>query len=189
MVSRVTARQRVRSSFRSPTPAPIGGWNTRDEVGNMPIADAEVLDNWLPDVNSLKPRKGYTQFTSSVGSGDVHTLATYVGTTGTKKFLAAGGTSIYDITSGTATSLATDLSPIPWDTSAFNNRLIFCNGSGVKEYDGTSITDASFTLGGISSSFIASHVFKNRVYYAASNVLGFYYTELFASTGTITKFP
>ncbi len=190
MVSRAVLRQRVRSSYREATPAPVGGWNTRDDVGNMPPQDAEILDNWLPDVNSVKPRKGWTQFTSGVGSGDVHTLATYVGTTGTKKFLAAGGTTIYDITSGTATSLATDLSPIPWDTSAFNNRLIFCNGAGVpKEYDGTVITDASFTLGAISATFFASHVFKNRVYYAATNQLAFYYTELFASTGTITKFP
>jgi hypothetical protein len=99
LVSRVAPQQRARTSNRSPTPPPIGGWNTRDEVGNMPPQDAEVLDNWLPDVNSVKPRRGYTQFASGIGTGDVHTLATYVSSTGEKKFLAAGGTSIYDITS------------------------------------------------------------------------------------------
>ena len=67
MVSRVPLRQRIRSSYRATTPAPIGGWNTRDEVGNMPPQDAEILDNWVPDVNSLKPRKGFKQFASAVG--------------------------------------------------------------------------------------------------------------------------
>lgn len=179
-----------RTSYRVPTPAPSGGWNTRDEVGNMPAKDAEILDNWLPDVNSLKPRKGYVQFTSGVGGGNVHTLAPFTTSTGVKKFIAAGGVSIYDISSGSPTVLATDLSPIPWDTVNFNNHMIFCNGGGVpKDYDGTTITDASFSLGAISAKFFAAHVFKNRVYYAATNELAFWYTELFASTGTITKFP
>jgi len=180
---------RFRTSTRSPTPAPIGGWNTRDEVGNMPVQDAEILDNWIPDVNSVKPRKGFEQFASGVGSGDVHTLAIFVTSTGTNQFLAVGDRTIYDITIGTPVSLLADLSPIPWDTASFNNRLIFVNGTGVLEYDGTSITSPSFTLGGVSAKFFVIHVFKNRVFYAATDELAFYYTELFASTGTITKFP
>ena len=155
----------------------------------MPPGDAEILDNWIPDVNSVKPRKGREEFTSGVGAGDVHTLAIFVTSTGTNKFLASGGTTIYDITSGTAVELKTDLSPVPWDTASFNNRLIFVNGTGVLEYDGTSITSPSFTLGGISAKFFVIHVFKNRVFYAATDELAFWYTELFASTGIITKFP
>lgn len=180
---------RFRTSSRSPTPAPIGGWNTRDEVGNMPVQDAEILDNWIPDVNSVKPRKGFEQFASGVGSTDVHTLAVFTTSTGTNQFLAVGDRTIYDITSGTPISLLAGLSPIPWDTASFNNRLIFVNGTGVLEYDGTSITSPSFTLGGVSAKFFVIHVFKNRTFYAATDELAFYYTELFASTGTITKFP
>jgi len=190
LVSRqALVQQRARSSIRSPTPAPFGGWNTRDDVGNMPAEDAEVLDNWLPDVNSVKPRKGFTQFVSGVGTGDVHTLATYVTSTGSKKFLAAGGTSIYEITSGTAVSLATDLTPRPWDTISFNERVVFVNGGGKNlEYDGSTISEANFSLAA-ANGFFAAHVFKNRVFYASNNQLAFWYTELFASTGTITKFP
>lgn len=187
MVSR--APRRVRTSQRSPTPPPIGGWNTRDEVGNMPAEDAETLDNWVPDVNSVKPRKGYEQFASGVGAGNVHTLATYVTSAGTKKFLAAGGNTIYDITSGTATQLITDQSPVPWDTVSFNNQVVFVNGGGKNlVYNGTTITEASFSLAA-ANKFFAAHVFKNRVFYAATNELAFWYTELFANTGTITKFP
>jgi len=155
----------------------------------MPTQDAEILDNWVPDVNSLKPRKGFQQFTTGVGTGAVHTLATYVSSKGTKKFLAAGGTSIYDITSGTATSLTTDQSPIAWDTVSFNEQVVFVNGGGKNlVYNGTTITQATFSLAA-SAKFFAAHVFKNRVFYVATNELAFYYTALFASTGTITKFP
>jgi hypothetical protein len=155
----------------------------------MPVKDAEVLDNWVPDINAVKPRKGYQQFASGVGTADVHTLATFVTSIGTNKFLAAGGTSIYDISSGTASLLKTDLPPRAWDTISFNNRLILCNGGGPpQEYDGTTVSNASFSQT-ISTKFFAAHVFKNRVYYAAADELAFWYTELFASTGTITKFP
>jgi hypothetical protein len=158
------------------TPAPTGGWNTRDDVGNMPRKDAETLDNWVPDVNSVKPRKGYKQFASGVGTADVHTLATFVTSVGTNKFIAASGTSIYDISDGTATLLKTDLPPRAWDTVSFNNRLIFCNGGVPQEYDGTTVSNASFSLT-ISAKFFAAHVFKNRVYYAATDELAFWYTD------------
>ena len=177
-----------RSSYRATMPAPTGGWNTRDDIGNMPAADAQVLDNWIPDVASVKPRQGFAQFASGVGSGSVDTLATFVTNLGANKFIAVGGGSIYDITSGTASSLASGLPQVPFDTVSFNNRLILVNGAAQKEYNGTTVTDAIFS-DAISSRFFAAHVFKNRVYYAATDELAFWYTELFASTGIITKFP
>jgi hypothetical protein len=37
----------------------------------MPTDDAEVLDNWMPGTNKVTARKGYTQYTTGVGSGNV----------------------------------------------------------------------------------------------------------------------
>jgi hypothetical protein len=83
----------------------------------------------------------------------------------------------------------TDQSPIPWDTVSFNEQIVFVNGGGKNlVYDGTTITEASFSLAA-AAKFFTAHVFKNRVFYAATNELAFWYTELFANTGTITKFP
>jgi hypothetical protein len=72
----------------------------------------------------------------------------------------------------------------------FNNTAIFCDGLRVpKIYDGTSVRDGVYSPAPIANKFFACHVFKNRVYYLAREDLGFYYTELFASEGTITHFP
>ena len=186
----VSNAARVRQSYRASTRAPIGGWNTRDDLANMPQDDAEIFDNWLPDTNTVTVRKGYAQHCASIGSGNVDTLSTFVSTTGTKKFLACGGGGVYDITSGTASSLGTGFSNDRWDTASFNNHLIFVNGADQpQDYDGASLSVASFSGGPTPSSIFAAHVFKNRVLYAASNQLAFWYTSLFASTGALTKFP
>jgi len=192
LVSRAAlARERYRSSYRGSTPAPIGGWNTRDDLANMPRADAAVFDNWLPDTNAVRLRKGYQQFCTGVGSGNVETLQSHVTTSGTDKLLACGGGRIYDITSGSATSLATGFASNRWDTVDFNRGVVFCNGADQPQiYDGSTVSAASFVGGDISHDrFFSVHVFKNRVYYAAKDELAFWYTELFASTGTVTKFP
>jgi hypothetical protein len=156
----------------------------------MSPGDASLLDNWVPDVNSVKPRKGYSQFTTGVGSGDVDTLTSFITSQGVNKFIAAGGGAIYDITTGTASSLGSGYSLKPWDTVSFNNHLIFVNGADTpQDYNGSTVGNASFT-GSISPDrFFAAHVFKNRVLYAATDELAFWYTELFASTGIVTKFP
>jgi hypothetical protein len=123
-------------------------------------------------------------------SGNVDLLKTFVTDLGENQFLATGGGGIYNITSGTATALKTGLPSNPWDPVTFNNRLIFMNGTVVpQEYNGSTISNASFTGYPNPERFFAGHVFKNRVFYAATGELAFWYTELFASTGTLTKFP
>ena len=41
--------------------APIGGWNTRDSLDNVPPGDALSLINWIPDLGELRTRPGYTE--------------------------------------------------------------------------------------------------------------------------------
>lgn len=157
----------------------------------MPANDAEILDNWLPDSNTVKFRKGYVQHASGVGSGDVDTVVPFVTTAGDNQLLACGGGAIYDVTDGTATSLASGFANDRWDTASFNNRLVFVNGANhPQEYNGSSVSAASFNGGNIAyTRFFAAHTFKNRVLYAADGELAFWYTELFAHAGTVTKFP
>jgi hypothetical protein len=49
-----------------PVETPIGGWNTRDAIDNVPPSDALVMDNWLPDLGSVKVRKGYIEHSDSL---------------------------------------------------------------------------------------------------------------------------
>lgn len=84
---RQTARKRVTQI--QTLPAPIGGWNARDALATMPITDAIVLDNFFPDTNEVRLRKGFeTHVTTGIGSTDVETLAEFNAGT-TRKLLAA----------------------------------------------------------------------------------------------------
>ena len=41
--------------------APIGGWNTRDSIDNVPPTDALTLTNWIPDLGEMRTRPGYVE--------------------------------------------------------------------------------------------------------------------------------
>lgn len=51
--------------------APIGGWNTRDSLDNIPPQDAVVLTNWVPDLGEVRTRPGYDEhcWTGDIVSG------------------------------------------------------------------------------------------------------------------------
>ena len=76
-------------------PAPVGGWNARDSIAAMPPFDAVIMDNWFPDTDYVKVRKGYTNHVTGI-TGQVETLMQYSSGTARKLF-AAATTSIYDV--------------------------------------------------------------------------------------------
>ena len=77
-------------------PAPVGGLNTIAAKSAMPIQDAISMVNWYPDTGEVKARNGSAQLATSVGSGDVSTLAEY--NSGTiRKLLAASEDTIFDV--------------------------------------------------------------------------------------------
>ena len=53
------ARQRRSQNMR--VEAPIGGWNTRDSLDNIPPTDAITLENWIPDLGEVRTRPGYSE--------------------------------------------------------------------------------------------------------------------------------
>ena len=61
--------QRQSRQFR--LEAPVGGWNTRDSLDNIPPTDAVVLKNWIPDLGEVRTRPGYDEhcWTGSIVSG------------------------------------------------------------------------------------------------------------------------
>jgi hypothetical protein len=85
--------------------APIGGWNARDSIANMPPLDAVVLNNFWPTPTSVQLRLGYTQFSTGI-TGQVNSLMNYAGVSFQKLF-AAAGTTIYDVSASTAVAVKT----------------------------------------------------------------------------------
>ncbi|MGE0757078.1 MAG: hypothetical protein AB7O38_08660 [Pirellulaceae bacterium] len=171
--------------------APIGGLNTRDSLSDMKPTDAYVLTNWFPTVGSLELRKGFESYATGVGVGDVETLAEYhVGTN--RKFLACGGTEIYNITGGgAASSLASGFTNARWQWAAFNSYLLMCNGADTPQvYDGSTIAASSISGSGLTVTELNGVcVFKNRLFLWEEASQDFWYLDVNAITGTATKFP
>jgi hypothetical protein len=100
----MTVPQR-RNATTASVASPIGGWNARDSIANMPPLDAVTLNNFWPTPTDVQLRLGYSQFSTGI-TGQVNSLMNYAGVTSQKLF-AAAGTSIYDASASTAVAVKT----------------------------------------------------------------------------------
>ena len=100
----MTVPQRQNASTAS-VASPIGGWNARDSIANMPPLDAVTLNNFWPTPTDVQLRLGYSQFCTGI-TGQVNSLMNYAGVTSQKLF-AAAGTSIYDVSGSTGVVVKT----------------------------------------------------------------------------------
>ena len=117
------------------TEPPIGGWNTRDSLDNIPPTDAIVIDNWTCGLGSISVRKGNLEHSHSIAfeghdPGPVQTLMKYDSGQQQKMFAADGGT-IWDATAPGEASLVWQFieDPIgssgvpPSDPEPFSNNI------------------------------------------------------------------
>src|SRR5262245_14319989 len=133
-------------------PAPYGGLNLRDDITALKPNEARVLTNWFPTSGQLSVRPGYSSHGTGVGSGEVKTLAAFVGFTASK-LLAAGGGAIYDVTSaGAGTSKASGFSEDRWQTALYNDRLFWVNGADTPQsYDGSTVGNIAWAGAGLTN--------------------------------------
>jgi len=123
-------------------PAPVGGWNARDSLGEMKPLDAVYLKNMFPATTDVVLRYGYTNHATGLGS-QVETIMAYANGT-TSKLFAIAGSSLWDVTSGGAVGAAsvTGLSNARWQyvnmsTPGGNFLLAFNGADNGLRYDGT----------------------------------------------------
>jgi len=119
--------------------APIGGWNARDSVAAMPPTDAVTLTNLYPTPTDVMLRKGYSKYSIGI-TGQINTLMNYAGANNQTLF-AAAGTSIYDCSTATASSVYTitndKLQYVNISTGG-GDFLVACNGvDSTLVYNGT----------------------------------------------------
>lgn len=130
-------------------PAPVGGWNARDSLANMPATDAVTLINWIPRATYCEFRRGFQSWVTGTAAA-VETLMVWRG--GTQKMLACAGANIYDVTAQGSLGAAA------WttSTSARYRYVSFGNDAGTWivaangvdhpiKFDGTTVTATSFT--------------------------------------------
>jgi hypothetical protein len=155
------AQAQRRTAATTSMAAPIGGWNNRDSLAEMPPLDAVTLNNFWPTPTDVQLRKGWTKACTGI-SGQVETLINYPTSTGYKLF-AFAGTQIYDATGTTGTVVFTGLTNAKWQSvnisTSGGDFIIACNGvDPVLIYDGsfwafmattsTAQTISSITRGG-----------------------------------------
>lgn len=171
-------------------PSPVGGWNTRDSLDDMPEQDAIVLDNWFPGLGKVSVRPGASQHATGM-AGTVETLAEY-NAGAVRKLLAAGGGSIYDASGvgAVGAALLSGMTSNRWQTANFSARQFWVNGSDApRTFDGATFALSAWTGPADPTKLINVAVFKSRLLFAETNKQGFWYPAVVgAVTGALTYF-
>lgn len=98
--------------------APTKGWTADTSVVAAEKGTAIVLDNWFPEAQSVRVRRGYAAHATGVG-GSVETLMPYRGAASMKLFAARDNGTIYDATAAGAASSS-------YSTSRTEGRYVHC---------------------------------------------------------------
>ena len=139
------AQPKPRTAVTASVSSPIGGWNARDSIAEMPPLDAVVLNNMFPTPTDVQLRLGYTKSCTGINDGlgnplPVNTLMNYANSINQKLFCAAG-TSIWDVSGTTAVAKKTitnDKMQTVQIATAGGHYLVACNGTDATTfYDGT----------------------------------------------------
>jgi hypothetical protein len=153
MLNRESIRvNRTQNGITASMPAPVGGWNARDPLANMPITDAVTMVNWWPTPRYIQVRQGYIKYSTGYPS-QVETIAGYRGNTQSKLF-AACNNNIYDASAQGAVGgpMITNLNSNRWQFVNFTTTggvryLVMFNGADSPLYwngtEWTAITDVS----------------------------------------------
>jgi len=174
-------------------PPPIGGWDTRQALADMPIENAVILDNLFPSTDKVTVRRGYTSFATGM-SGNVESLLEYTGVDGVAELFAANGGSIYDVSGSGAVGAAVV-------TGASNNRwqqvqigtgagqfLFICNGADTpRTYNGSTWANATIT-GPTQANLIWANLHQRRLWVGEVNSLTAHYGAVNAIGGAFTAF-
>lgn len=181
-----------------PLAAPVGGWNARDALQNMPPEDAPILTNWWITPTTVDLRNGYIQWSTGYGN-QVETVLAYAGGTTNKLFGIAGG-SVFDATAGGAVGAAavTGLSNSRWqyvnNATTGGNYLQMVNGADkMRVFDGTAWhkdgDGAPYDITGVNSANLSNiNVHKFRVWFVQTGTLKMWYLATGAIGGAATQF-
>lgn len=171
-------------------PAPVGGWNARDSLADMPPQDAVQLENWFPNTTSVDLRNGYTQHATGLGS-QVETVMAYTGSTTEELFGITANGRIYDATASGAVGAAdvTGLSNGRWQyvniATPGGNFLWLCNGVDAPyTYNGSAWANPSIS-GVTATELINVNLHKNRLWAIQVGTLKAWYLPVQSIAGTM----
>lgn len=174
-------------------PPPVGGWDTRESLADMPVENAVILDNWFPTTDKVTLRRGNSSHATGM-SGNVESLVPYTPLTGTGKLFAANGGNIYDVTSSGAvgaaavTGLANDrFQHVQIGTGAGQFLLIMNGADTPRTFNGSAWANATMT-GPTIANLIWCNLHQRRLWFGEEDSLSAWYLAVNAITGAATEF-
>lgn len=185
----------TQSASTASLPAPVGGWNVKDSLADMPPGDAVQLDNWIIRSLSAQTRLGAANHVTGLPASVVETLMPY--NFAPAKLFAAVGTAFYDATvAGVAgAAVQSGLSNARWKSVNYSNSagqyLLTVNGTdSMRVFDGTTwSTTAAFTGTAVNTNTLSDiAVYQQRLFFAENNKLSFYYLGAGAISGAGARF-
>ena len=189
MLKRRRARRRRASNMTVTVPAPVGGLNTRDSLNLMPPTDAVRLDNWNPGISALSVREGFQPLATAIAAGPVETLAAFHAGAAHKMVAAAAG-GLYDV-SGAPALLASGFGEDRWQAVNFNGRMGLVNGTDDPVvFDGNAVDAMAVSGKGLAPArLVGIMTHRSRTYFFARDSQDFWYSDVNALGGTLSRFP
>lgn len=188
------AREAAGVAYPPHVPAPVGGWNTRDSLADMPALDAYLLDNWFPRGNYLQVRGGSSSWATGM-SGTVKTVFQFKPISGSDKLFGVTDAGIYDITTtGAVGAIARTLTNGLWNTVNLTNQAGTsynwgCNGvDGPYYYDGAAWAVPTIT-GVTGAHLIIPWLFKHRIFAIEKNTMNAWFLPVDSIQGAASQFP
>jgi hypothetical protein len=178
--------------------APVKGWVATESLMNADPATAAQLDNFFPEPQTVRARRGKTLHVSGIGD-PVETLMPYSPSGGVSSLFAAAAENIWDVTSDATidpvndTPAVSGLSNARWQYvmmgTAGGQFLFIVNGEDdPQHYDG--VAWAVPTITGVdASTFINVWLHKSRLWFAVADSTDLYYLDTDSVAGTANVFP
>ena len=181
-------------------PPPVGGWNTRDVLGDMRPEKAARLDNWEPQEGACQIRPGYEEFATIPDASQIPIdMASYITANNNQlivktKSNSGGIGKFYAIEqNGTVAEIGEDFlgtaSTLTFETVRFDDRIIWSSGFRAYSWNGTTFQDLD-----LQDNFVALGnvfdplVYRGRMYYIATAIQSMFYGGSQAIQGNFTEF-
>jgi len=185
----------LRRPARRPTariktyPAPVKGWNARDQVDQIDDLEASRLENFFPHPSKVSLRKGSAVHSRALPT-PVETIMEFMSQATRKMVVAGAGTTVSISDAGVGTTLGTGFTEDRWSWLMFKEYLLCFNGADTpQKYDGTTWAANSFSGTGLTASnLVAATAHRTRLFAWEAAKPWFWYGGTETISGTLTKF-
>jgi hypothetical protein len=176
-------------------PPPIGGWDGRESLADMPDQNAIKMDNFFPSTEKVVIRRGHATHATGM-SGNVETLIEYMPPDGNGELFAANNGAIYDVTTSGAVG-----SPVSsghtndrWQHinmgMAAGQFIRLVNGQDTPLiYDGSTWGTTPAITGPTASNLVWINIHQRRMWFGEVDSLSAWYLPVDSIGGAAAEFP